>query len=98
MPLRSSEVPSNRHSYACHSADHSLSRRSLLRNSAVGAFAAAVSGGSFGPLGLGPAARPAFASELKKKARQVLFVQLDGGLSQLESWDRSEERRVVGGS
>ena len=30
---------------------------------------------------------PAFAAELKKQRKQVLFVWLDGGMSQLESWD-----------
>ncbi len=30
---------------------------------------------------------PAFAQELKKQRKQVLFVWLDGGMSQLESWD-----------
>src|SRR5688500_15693608 len=30
---------------------------------------------------------PAFANELKKQQKQVLFLWLDGGISQLESWD-----------
>ena len=30
---------------------------------------------------------PVFAEELKKQRKQVLFVWLDGGMSQLESWD-----------
>ncbi|QOV92391.1 DUF1501 domain-containing protein [Humisphaera borealis] len=63
------------------------SRRSLLKGGIAGAFAAAASGGAFGPLGLGSLAQPAFAAELSKKKRQVLFIWLDGGISQLESWD-----------
>lgn len=34
-----------------------------------------------------PGSDPAFAEQLKKDRRQVLFVWLDGGMSQLESWD-----------
>ena len=30
---------------------------------------------------------PAVAAEVKKKHKQVLFIWLDGGISQLESWD-----------
>jgi uncharacterized protein (DUF1501 family) len=80
-------VASTRHDYSCHSAEHVLSRRSVLKAGLTGAFAAAVSGGAFAPLGLGPSVRPAFAAQMKKKARQVIFIQLDGGISQLESWD-----------
>jgi hypothetical protein len=40
-----------------------------------------------GAVGLGAIANPAVADELKKQRRQVLFVWLDGGMSQLESWD-----------
>jgi len=80
-------VSSTRHPYACHSADHVTSRRSLLKGGIAGAFAAAASGGAFGPLGLGSLVRPAFAADLAKKKRQVLFIWMDGGISQLESWD-----------
>jgi hypothetical protein len=76
-----------RHPHACGSADHLLSRRSVLRAGTAGAFAAAASGGAFGPIGLGAATRPAFAADLKGKKKQVLFIWLDGGISQLESWD-----------
>jgi hypothetical protein len=40
-----------------------------------------------GMLSLGGLLQPAAARELKKKQRQVLFIWLDGGISQLESWD-----------
>ena len=59
----------------------------MLKAGLTGAVAGAVSGGAFGPLGLGAGVRAAFATEMKKKARQVIFIQLDGGISQLESWD-----------
>ena len=38
--------------------------------------------GSFGGL-----LQPAVAEELKKQEKQVIFIWLDGGMSQLESWD-----------
>lgn len=40
-----------------------------------------------GAAALGGFATPAFAEALRKDRRQVLFVWLDGGISQLESWD-----------
>jgi uncharacterized protein (DUF1501 family) len=58
----------------CTPADHRLSRRQWL-------------GSAAGALGLGGLAVPALAAELRKQRRQVLFVWLDGGMSQLESWD-----------
>lgn len=36
---------------------------------------------------LGGLVQPAVAEELKKDRKQVLFVWIDGGMSQLESWD-----------
>ncbi len=43
--------------------------------------------GATGAAGLFTLANPVVAEELKKQRRQVLFVWLDGGMSQLESWD-----------
>lgn len=40
-----------------------------------------------GAAALGGLATPALAEALRKERRQVLFVWLDGGISQLESWD-----------
>lgn len=57
----------------CTPTDHRLSRRQWL--------------GAAGVLGLGAFATPAFAELLRKNQKQVLFVWLDGGMSQLESWD-----------
>ncbi len=63
---------------ACNSPQHAFSRRRML--GALGGTAAA-------GLGLGSLLQPAIAQELKKKQKQVLLIWLDGGISQLESWD-----------
>ncbi|HXD85769.1 MAG TPA: DUF1501 domain-containing protein [Urbifossiella sp.] len=60
----------------CTLADHRLSRRQWLG-----------SAGALGLAGIAGLATPAVAEQLKKERRQVLFVWLDGGMSQLESWD-----------
>jgi len=57
----------------CTPLDHRMSRRMFL-------------GGS-GAMALGGLTTPAFAEQLRKERKQVLFVWLDGGMSQLESWD-----------
>lgn len=57
----------------CTPADHAVTRRRFL--------------GSAGAAGIAALANPVVAQELKKRRRQVLFVWLDGGMSQLESWD-----------
>ncbi|HXG08233.1 MAG TPA: DUF1501 domain-containing protein [Gemmataceae bacterium] len=64
--------------YLCRPLEHRMSRRQWLGG---------VAGAAVGALGLGGLAQPAVAQELKKKHRQVLFIWLDGGISQLESWD-----------
>ena len=63
----------------CVPADHAFSRRQLLGS--------ATAAGTIGALGLGGLTHPAIAEELKNRDRQVIFVWLDGGMSQLESWD-----------
>ena len=60
----------------CTSDEHRLSRRQWLGS--VGGGAAAILGG------LGA---PAIAEQARKNGKQVLFIWLDGGMSQLESWD-----------
>lgn len=59
-------------SYGCGGHDHAFSRRKML-----GLLAGAAGGLLAAPV----------AHALKSKQRQVLMIWLDGGLSQLESWD-----------
>jgi hypothetical protein len=59
--------------HLCKPTDHLLSRRAIL--------------GAAGAVGLGSLLRPAVAEELSKQHKQVLFIWIDGGMSQLESWD-----------
>lgn len=61
----------------CKPWEHHLSRRRLLQ----------AAGGAAAMLGLGPLAEPGWAEELKQQHKQVLFIWIDGGMSQLESWD-----------
>ena len=61
----------------CKPWEHRTSRRQWLGGMA----------GAAGTVGLGSLLQPAVADELKKKQKQVLFIWLDGGMSQLESWD-----------
>ncbi len=70
----------------CTPSEHRISRRKLL-----GATGAAI-----GAAGLGGLVQPAIADELTKKDRQVLFVWIDGGMSQLESWDPKPNTRFGG--
>src|SRR5688500_14235126 len=60
--------------YACRSAEHLVSRRSLLGAGLVG-FGGAL------------AASPAIADQIKTKHKRVLNIFLHGGVSQLETWD-----------
>lgn len=61
----------------CTPSDHRLSRRVWLGTLA----------GAAGSFGLGEFSQPAWADLLRRKQRQVLFIWIDGGISQLESWD-----------
>jgi hypothetical protein len=62
----------------CSPWEHRISRRQWLGGAA---------GAAAGWLGLGGLTQPAVADQLHQKRKQVLFVWLDGGISQLESWD-----------
>ncbi len=64
----------------CNPWEHAISRRRVL-----GAMTGAAAGVGLG--GLGGLLEPAVAEELKRNDKQVLMVWLDGGMSQLESWD-----------
>jgi len=59
----------------CKPWEHRWSRRQLMGTMAAGG------------LGLRSFLQPAVADELAKNDRQVLLIWLDGGMSQLESWD-----------
>lgn len=67
----------------CRPDEHQLSRRQWL-GSVAGAGAA---GGLF---------QPALGEALRKRHKQVLFIWLDGGISQLESWDPKPNTRFGG--
>ena len=67
--------------YACQSNEHQIARRQFLGGMAAGA--GLVVGG------LGALTRPAAAEQMKSEQKRVLVVNMHGGLSQLESWDRS---------
>ncbi|HIF30236.1 MAG TPA: DUF1501 domain-containing protein [Planctomycetaceae bacterium] len=62
----------------CRPWEHTISRRQFV---AAGAAATA------GTLGLAPFLQTSIAEEVQKQHKQVLFIWLDGGMSQLESWD-----------
>ena len=64
----------------CKPWEHSFTRRKLLGGAAAGSCA-------LGLGGLGGLVQPVVAEQLKKKEKQVLFIWIDGGMSQLESWD-----------
>jgi hypothetical protein len=70
------------YSHLCTPADHRVSRRAIL--------------GAAGAAGIGSLLRPATAAELQKRHKQVLFIWIDGGMSQLESWD-PKPNTVFGG-
>ena len=59
--------------HLCNPREHVFSRRAIL--------------GAAGAVGLGSLLRPAVADDLKQKHKQVLFIWIDGGMSQYESWD-----------
>lgn len=63
------------HSFACGSSEHALSRRKMLSR---------LLGGTAGVLATAPCL---FAEEVRRQRKQVLFLWLDGGMSQFESWD-----------
>jgi len=73
----------------CTPSEHHWSRRQIL-----GSFAAGAAG--IGAGGLGGMLQPAVANEIAKSNKQVLFVWLDGGMSQLESWDPKPNTRFGG--
>ncbi|MCA9222044.1 MAG: DUF1501 domain-containing protein [Pirellulaceae bacterium] len=71
----------------CTPSDHRWSRRQWL---------GATAGAAVGAAGLGGLLQPAIAEEIAKTNRQVLFVWIDGGMSQLESWDPKPNTKFGG--
>ena len=68
--------------HGCHTIDHALSRRGFLASSAVA--------------GVASLSAPAISEELKGQQKRVLQVYLQGGVSQLESWDPKPGTRYGG--
>lgn len=64
-----------RRDYGCHRLDHDLSRRSF------------VAGTVAGTAGLASLVSPGQAEALRNSGKRILQIYLQGGLSQLESWD-----------
>lgn len=64
----------------CNTSAHQVSRRRVL-----GTMAGGAAGLSLGALG--GIVHPAVGEQLKQKEKQVVLLWLDGGMSQLESWD-----------
>ncbi|REJ93029.1 MAG: DUF1501 domain-containing protein [Planctomycetota bacterium] len=75
------------HSPLCTPQDHHLSRRQWL---------GAAAGATVGAAGLGGLLSPLVAEELKAQEKQVLFVWIDGGMSQYESWDPKPDTQFGG--
>lgn len=67
------------HPFSCNSDYHEISRRQMLGLLAGGAAA--------GSLNIGSLLTPSVAADIRQQGKQVLFIWLDGGISQLESWD-----------
>lgn len=72
----------------CTPSEHAWSRRRILGSLGAGAGA--------GLTGLGGLLHPSIAEAIAKNDKQVLFVWLDGGMSQLESWDPKPNTRFGG--
>lgn len=66
------------HADLCTPREHRTSRRRWLAGTA---------GAAAWTLGLGRPGWPAVVADLEQAQKQVLFIWLDGGISQLESWD-----------
>jgi hypothetical protein len=73
-----------KNSHLCTPLEHRLSRRQWL---------GAAGGTAAGMLGL---CQPALAQAVRQRRKQVLFIWLDGGLSQLESWDPKPDTQFGG--
>lgn len=70
----------------CRPWEHAVSRRHVLGSLAGAAMGAPLAG----------LVSPAVSEELNAKRKQVLFIWIDGGMSQLESWDPKPRTRFGG--
>lgn len=75
----------------CRPDEHQFSRRQILGSLAGAAGVTALGGG-----GISTLATPVVADEMRHQRKQVLFVWIDGGMSQLESWDPKPSTRFGG--
>jgi hypothetical protein len=73
----------------CNSSEHDVSRRRVLGT--IGGTAVGLGLGALGGI-----VQPAVGEQLRKKEKQVLLLWLDGGMSQLESWDPKPNTRFGG--
>lgn len=64
--------------FRCPQQEHQISRRRWLGTTA---------GTTVASWGLGGLIQPSVAESLRRDHKQVLFIWIDGGMSQLESWD-----------
>ncbi len=70
----------------CNPTEHGISRRRVL--GAIGGTTAGLGLGALGGM-----VQPAVGEELAKSDKQILLLWLDGGMSQLESWDPKPNTR-----
>lgn len=73
----------------CSSIEHRIARRSFLGGSVAGVVGA-------GSVGSGGLLCPANAAQLEKQQKRILQIYLQGGVSQLESWDPKPGTRFGG--
>jgi hypothetical protein len=74
-------------SYSCRSAEHLVTRRSFLGEVAAGLGIAT---------GFSGMVLPSVSAELERKQRQILVIWLNGGASQLETWDPKPKTETGG--
>jgi len=75
--------------HLCNPNEHGISRRRVL--GAIGGTTAGLGLGALGGM-----VQPAVGEELAKSDKQILLLWLDGGMSQLESWDPKPGTRFGG--
>ncbi len=74
-----------RRNQGCNGIDHLLARRKFLAGAAAGTIGAGTIGA--GTIGVGALVNSAQAEKVKTQNKRILQIYLQGGVSQLESWD-----------